>query len=68
MGLMKTMQWRPNRIFQIDRLVRERRNSSALALELRLSCTTNPSKRIHAINVFVDKYVVQKLQGLIYIY
>ena len=32
---------------QIDRLVQERRNSSALAMELRLSCT-NPSKYVFA--------------------
>ena len=31
-----------NKDQQVDRLVQERRNSSALALELRLSCT-NPS-------------------------
>ena len=29
---------------EIDGLVQERRNSSALAMELRLSCTNNPSK------------------------
>ena len=30
-------------LYQIDELMLERRNSSALAMELRLSCT-NPSK------------------------
>ena len=34
--------WRVKAVYDIDGLVQERRNSSALAMELRLSCT-NPS-------------------------
>ena len=43
----------------IDRLVQERRNSSALAMELRLSCT-NPSIyswNCGTVNIFYSSFV-----------